>query len=90
MNFFATVRIYRDPEDAISLRDVWMIGDGELNARSAIACKRIENEAKLAELHRQVAWASQALVEFSDLAEFTPLAKGCAKSGTLDRQSGDI
>ena len=52
MNFFAMVRIYRDPDDAISLRDVWMIGDEELNARSAIACIRIENESELADLHR--------------------------------------
>ncbi len=76
MNFFAMVRIYRDSDDAISLRDVWMIGDEELNARSAIACKRIENKAELADLHRQVAWAAQALVEFADLANFTSPAKG--------------
>ena len=49
------------------------IGDEELNARSGIACKRIENEAELADLHRQVACASQALVEFADLTNFTAI-----------------
>ena len=56
--------------------DVWTIGDGELNATGGIACERIRNEGELADLHRQVAWACQALIEFADLANFTPSAKG--------------
>ena len=36
MHFFTMTRIYRDPEDAISLRDVWTIVDGELKWRRGI------------------------------------------------------
>ena len=76
MQFFNVVRIYRHPEDTISLRDVWTITDGELNDRAGVACKRFQNEKELAGLHREVAWSAQALNEFADLANFTPSSKG--------------
>ena len=43
MRFFTMTRIYRDPADAISLRDVWTIVDGELNAAPAFAWERLLN-----------------------------------------------
>ena len=76
MHFFTMTRIYRDPEDAISLRDVWTIVDGELNGAAAFAWERLRSENELASLHREVAWAAQALLEFADLVDFTRPAKG--------------
>ncbi len=76
MNFFTVARIYGEPDDAISLRDVWTIGDGELNAIAGIAFERFRNKEELDDLHRQVAWAAQALIEFADLANFAHSAKG--------------
>ena len=76
MHFFTMTRIYRDPEDAISLRDVWMIVDGELNGAAAVAWERLRSEKELALLHREVAWAAQAVLEFADLVDFTRPAKG--------------
>ena len=76
MQFFAMARIYRRPEDAISLRDVWTIGDRELNEAAGIACGRLRDEKELAALHREVAWSVQALIEFADLANFTHSGKG--------------
>ena len=76
MHFFTMTRIYRDPEDAISLRDVWTIVDGELNGAAVLAWERLRSEDELAALHREVAWAAQALLEFADLVDFTRPAKG--------------
>lgn len=71
MRFFAMARIYRHPDDAISLRDVWTIGEGELNEAAGGAWLRVRAEAELSALHREVAWSAQALIEFADLANFT-------------------
>ena len=71
MNFFTMTRIYRNPEDEISLRDVWTIADGELNDIAGLAWKRLREDEELTALHREVAWASQALTEFADLVGFT-------------------
>ena len=38
MQFFTMARIYRRPDVAISLRDVWTIADGELNEAAGVAC----------------------------------------------------
>ena len=76
MPFFTAFRIYRRPDDAVSLRDAWVIADGELNAAAGIALKRLQNEKELVELHREVAWLVQAMIEFMDLANFTHQAKG--------------
>ena len=76
MQFFALARIFRSPEDAISLRDVWTITDGELNEAAEIAYGRLRAERELADLHREVAWSAQAFIEFSDLANFTRSGKG--------------
>ena len=76
MQFFAMARIYRHPDDAISLRDVWTISDGELNEAAGVACRRLRDEGELAGLHREVAWAAQALIEFADLANLTRPGKG--------------
>ena len=76
MHFFTMTRIYRDPEDAISLRDVWAIFDGELNDAAAVAWERLRSEGELAVLHCDVAWAAQALLEFADLVDYTRLENG--------------
>ena len=76
MHFFTMTRIYRDPEDAITLRDVWTIVDGELNGAAAFAWERLRSDDDLAALHRQVAWAAQALLEFADLVDYTRPTKG--------------
>ena len=76
MQFFAMARIYRRPDDAISLRDVWTIGDGELNESALFAWERLRDEAELSALHREVAWSAQALIEFADLANLTHSGKG--------------
>ena len=76
MHFFVMARIYRHPDDAISLRDVWTITDGELNEVAKVACERLRDESELADLQREVAWLSQALIEFADLANFTHMGKG--------------
>lgn len=76
MQFFTAARIYREPTGAISLRDVWMITDGEMNTAAGIALKHLQNEKELAEPHREVAWLAQALIEFMDLADFTLQGKG--------------
>ena len=65
MQFFALARICRHPDDAISFRDVWAIGDGELNEAAGIAWKRLRDEKELAGLHREVAWSAQALISIS-------------------------
>ncbi len=76
MQFFAMARIYRYPDDAVSLRDVWTILDGELNAAAEVAYTRLEDDGDLAGLHREVAWSAQALIEFADLTNFTHSGKG--------------
>lgn len=76
MQFFSMVRMFRDPDDAISLRDVWTIADGDLNSTARVAWERLQSEKELVGLHREVAWAAQALIEFSDLASFTPSTTG--------------
>ena len=76
MQFFTAARIYRDPTDAVSLSDVWMNTDGEMNTAAGVALKHLQNEKELAEPHREVAWLTQALIEFMDLADFTPQGKG--------------
>ena len=76
MNFFTVARIYRYPDDEISLQDVWTIADGELSAIGEKASESLQSIEKLADLHREVAWAAQALIEFADLADFTPSEKG--------------
>ncbi len=76
MHFFTMIHIYRDPEDAISLRDVWTIADGELNSIAALAWEHLRSEDELVALHREVAWAAQALMEFADLIPYTRPAKG--------------
>ena len=76
MHFFSMARVYRDPGDAISLRDVWTIFDGELNSIAEVACERLQNDKALADLHCDVAWSAQAMIDFSDLASFTSSVKG--------------
>ena len=76
MYFFTVARIYRHPDDVVSLRDAWMIADGELSATAEIALKHLQNEKELAELHHEVAWLVQALIEFMDLVSFPHQAKG--------------
>ena len=76
MQFFAMARIYRHPEDAITLRDVWAIADGELNEAAGAVSRRLRDEKELAALHREVAWSAQVLIEFADLANFTHSGKG--------------
>ncbi|MCY4463545.1 MAG: hypothetical protein OXC26_24600 [Albidovulum sp.] len=58
MNFFTMIRIYRNPEDEISLRYVWTIADGELNDIAGLAWKRLREEEEVTALHREVAWVS--------------------------------
>ena len=70
MFFFTVARIYRHPDDAVSLRDAWMIADGELSATAETALKRLQIENELTELHHEVAWLVQALIEFMDLVSF--------------------
>lgn len=76
MHFFTMIRIYRDPKDEISLRDVWSIADGELNGAAEFVWERLQSENDLAALHREVAWAAQALIEFADLVDYTRRATG--------------
>ena len=76
MHFFTMTRIYRDPEDAISLRDVRTIADDELNGFAQFAWERLQSEQELARLHREAAWAAQALLEFVDLVSYMRPAKG--------------
>ena len=46
MQFLAITRIYRNPDDPVSLRNVWIIGDGEFKegGKSAWTYLRDENE----------------------------------------------
>ena len=76
MQFLTVARICRHPTDTVSLRDVWMIIDEEMNAVGGIAWKHLQDEKELAELHREVAWLVQALIEFMDLANFTFQGEG--------------
>lgn len=76
MQFFAVARIYQHSDDVISLRDVWTITDGELNEAAGVACARLRDETELADLHCEVAWLAQALIEFADLVNFTPSSRG--------------
>ena len=76
MHFFAMARMFRNPDDAISLRDVWAIGEGEMNEAAGAAWERLRKEGNLAGLEREVVWSAQALVEFADLANFTHSGKG--------------
>ena len=68
-------RTYRNPDDPVSLRDVWIIGDGELNEGGKSAWTYLQDENELAHLHRDVGWLRQALIEFMDLANFNPIAR---------------
>ena len=76
MQFEFVSRLYRHPDDEISLRDVWTISAGELCAAADIAWKHLQDNAELAAMHRRVAWLSQALIEFADLADLTPIKNG--------------
>lgn len=76
MQFFVMARIYRHPDDAISLRDVWTIADQELNELAGVARGHLRDNKQLANLHREVAWSAQALIEFADLANFPRTGKG--------------
>lgn len=76
MEFFVTARIYRHPKDGISLQDVWTFAEGELNVLGEAASRRLSDEKKVAALHREVAWATQALIEYWDLVSFTRPRKG--------------
>ena len=76
MEFFVMARIFRHPDDAISLRDVWTFADGELNVLGEAASRRLDDEKQVAKLHREVAWSTQALIEFWDLVNFTRTGKG--------------
>lgn len=76
MKIFTIARIYKQTSDAISLRDVWTITNEELNALAEVACTRLGEERELADLHREVAWLSQSLIEFADLLNATPENKG--------------
>ena len=76
MYYFASAQIFRHPDDPISLRDIWSIVDSELNEIARIVFRRLQNEKELADLHREVAWLAQALIEFVDLTNFTPPPKG--------------
>lgn len=74
--FLSIARIFRKPDDAISLRDVWFINDSELNEAAEVVIKRLRDEEELARLHLEVAWLAQALIEFMDLMSFNPSPKG--------------
>ncbi len=76
MEFFVMARIFRHPDDAISLRDVWTFADGELNVLGEAASRRLDDEKQVAKLHREVASSTQALIEFWDLVNFTRTGKG--------------
>ena len=67
MEFAFFGRVYRDADVPITLLDVWNIEDKELNDVSQVTCNLLENDKSLADLHRRVAWLSQALIEFMDL-----------------------
>ena len=60
-------RIYREPDARIALRDVWNIGKRELNSAGEITERLVQDDQELAELHRNVSWLSQAVIEFADL-----------------------
>lgn len=76
MHFGFASRLYRHPDDEISLRDVWNIGDGELNTAAELALAHLHDGGELAALHRGVAWLSQAVIEFADLLDYRPPRKG--------------
>ena len=67
--------IHGDPDDAISFRGVWSIGDRELNAICGVAYKRLRKEDALDDLHCQVARSAQALVEFATSANSPDAAR---------------
>ena len=76
MEFVSIARIYSAPDDAVSLRDVWAISDGELSGVADVAWRYVLSNQELADLHRKVAWSSQSLIEFIDMANFIPPLKG--------------
>ena len=75
MEFFVMARIFRHPDDAISLRDVWTFADRELNVLGEAASRRLGDEQRVANLHCEVAWSTQALIEFWDLVNFKRTGK---------------
>lgn len=70
MQFLTIARIYHHFDDTISLRDVWWVMDGELNEQAKVASAHLTDNRELADLHSEVAWLSQALIEFADLLSF--------------------
>jgi hypothetical protein len=67
MRFHFFGRIYRTPKDEISLCDVWAVAKGELSGIGEATLKNLKEDVELAELHREVAWQAQAVIEFVDL-----------------------
>ena len=53
-----------------------MIDSGELNDWSKVVWDGIRKEGDLEDLHHKVAWASQALIEFWDLTNFSHAMRG--------------
>ena len=76
MQFLTITRFYRHLDDDISLRDVWWIMDEELNEQARVASAHLTDNQELVDLHSEVAWLSQALIEFVDLLSFKPTGKG--------------
>ena len=76
MPFFAFARNYRSSDEAISLRDVWTVDDQELSKTGEVVCERLRTEKLLTDLHTEVAWSAQALIEFADLASLKLTARG--------------
>ncbi len=70
MTYAFVHRIYRHVNDEISLRDVWAIRNEELNATAEIIEKHLHDEKELSRLHHDVAWLSQALIEFASILDF--------------------
>ena len=70
MRFALINKIYRHVDDEISLCDVWSIEKEELNTIAKITLKHLQEDKALSKLHRDVAWLSQALIEFSSILDF--------------------
>jgi len=67
MRFHFFGRVYRNPTEQISLKDVWMITQNELSGLGSSTLQMVRHDADLGDLHRQVAWQCQAVIEFADL-----------------------
>ena len=76
MQFLTVSRMYRNPNDPVTLRDVWMIRDEDLNDGAKVASTYLQSTNELSGLHREVAWLGQSLIEFMDFATLSPTGRG--------------